>query len=348
MEVPKRKRLEIVQVSRAIAILFVLLGHANINFYQEVKYDWFNMASWERTGGVDFFFIVTGFMIYYIYHKHAGDKGKASQFLLKRVLRLLPLYWIFTALAVLFYYVTAGGYSMEVISRSFLLLPGEPILSSSWSLTYIMFFYILFAAYLYKPAVMKIIISLGIVITILAEVDVLPFLNPSFLSISVLEIFCGSLVAFISIRFTTRYANLFIAFGLAGYFFIWMNNLYSFTTIYFPLAYGLFSMMIMYGIAEKDKADRKVPRFWSYLGDASYSIYIAHGPFLHLYLFLMIKFNIMEVTGLFLGMVMTLILVTLSCCIVYTFLEKPLVDYLRRAIIFRKKATFPVPLSSFK
>ena len=59
----KRKKLLLVQLARAIAIMFVLLGHLNILFYRQFGYDWFDMGEWERTGGVDFFFIVNGFMI---------------------------------------------------------------------------------------------------------------------------------------------------------------------------------------------------------------------------------------------------------------------------------------------
>ncbi|REJ10265.1 acyltransferase [Halobacillus trueperi] len=339
-------KLEIIQISRALAILFVLIGHANNNFYQEIGYDWFNVAQWERTGGVDFFFIVTGFMIYYLYNKYAGNKEKATQFLIKRILRIFPLYWIFTTLALivpLAFPMLQEGYSMEITLKSFLLLTNEPILSSAWSLTHIVFFYLLFFAYMYKPVIMKPFIGLLVGLTLLGEMNILSFLPSSIFSISIVEIFCGALVAYLSIHFTNKYAGLCIVLGMAGYFLVWVHNVYSLTFIPLSLAYGFCSMLIMYGIAEMDKTKRNVPRFFSYLGGASYSIYIAHGPFIKGYLMIFVKLNFFNIISPFFGLIIIILLVTASCCIVYNVVEKPLVETLRRKVLNKKKVTQPVP-----
>ncbi|MEC3883966.1 acyltransferase [Halobacillus sp. HZG1] len=339
-------RLEIVQISRAVAILFVLIGHANNNFYQQIGYDWLNIAQWERTGGVDFFFIVTGFMIYYLYHKHAGNKEKATQFLIKRIVRIFPMYWIFTTLALIVPYafpLLQESYSVEVTLKSFFLLTSAPILSSAWSLTHIVIFYFLFFAYMYKPVIMKPVIGLLIGYTLLGEMNIFPFLPSTIFNVSTLEIFCGALVAHLSIHFTNRYAGLCIVLGLAGYALTWIHNIYSLTFIPLALAYGSCSMLIMYGIAEKDKTKRNVPHILSYLGGASYSIYIAHGPFIKVYLVIFVKLNFFDIIHPFFGLVLIILLVTASCCMVYNIVEKPLVETLRRTVFGKKRVTKPVP-----
>ncbi|MBX0357649.1 acyltransferase [Halobacillus sp. Nhm2S1] len=339
-------KMEIIQISRALAIVFVLIGHANNNFYQEIGYDWFNVSQWDRTGGVDFFFIVTGFMIYYLYNKHAGNKEKATQFLIKRLLRIFPLYWFFTTLALIVpiaFPMLQEGYRMEVILKSFLLLTNEPILSSAWSLTHIVFFYLLFFAYMYKPVIMKPFIGLWIGLTILGEMNIVSFFPSSIFSISVVEIFCGSLVAYFSIHYKNNYAGLCIVTGLAGYLLVWVHNVYSLNFIPLSLAYGFCSMLMMYGIAEKDKIKRNVPHFLSYLGGASYSIYIAHGPFVKGYLLIFVELHFFDHIHPFFGMITIILLVIASCCIVYNVVEKPLVETLRRKVLGKKRVTQPVP-----
>ncbi len=338
MERGKRK-LSYVQVSRAIAIIFVLLGHVNILFNTNFKYDWFNMGQWEKTGGVDFFFIVTGFMIFYIYHKHVGVPGKTKEFLVKRAIRIYPIYWIFTIISIvvsLIFPSIVDGYSGVLIIKSLLILPPEPILDSAWSLCHVMLFYLLFSAYMYRPKIFKPLIFIWIVATILIGLKIIPYLQHSFIfSFSNLEILFGCLVAYLSLNYTFRYSTLLISTGLLGYLAIWIDNIYHFAYINGSLFFCLFSMILMLGISEKDKKDRKTPKALSFLGDASYSIYIAHAPFLHLYILLMVKFHLINSIGYFLSMAAVIILTIISCCLVYKIIEKPLSKYLRK-VIFNK------------
>ncbi|GGF25856.1 acyltransferase [Halobacillus andaensis] len=342
----KRRRLSLVQISRAIAILFVLLGHANIVFYSGIGYDWFQMGQWERTGGVDFFFIVTGFMIFYLYHNKAGVKGASIDFIKKRAIRIYPLYWIFTLLALAAVYVIPSigePYSMDVILKSIFTLPTEPVLSSAWSLSHIVFFYFLFSTYLFKPNLFKPIIMLWIVITALVETKLIVNIDTFLFSFSSLEILFGSFVAYLSLKRNFKYSTLFIIVGFIGYLSVWLNNIYHIADIHTPTFYCLSAMMIMLGIAEKDKVERRVPKFLSYLGDASYSIYIAHGPFLQLYFLFMQKYQLTSSVHPFILMVSILALTTISSCMVYSIIERPLNQYLRTKLLTKKTEEIKIP-----
>ncbi|PFO04942.1 hypothetical protein COJ85_10605 [Bacillus sp. AFS076308] len=339
MESSNRK-LSYVQISRAIAILFVLLGHVNILFYTDFKYNWFHMGEWKRTGGVDFFFIVTGFMIYYIYHKHTGVPGKAAEFFLKRLIRIYPMYWIFTLLTIaasIIFPAVDEPFSWELVYKSMLILPSDPILASTWSLSFVMFFYILFTMYIYKPKVFKPVILCWVFAQVLIELNIIPFQENSFLfDFSSLEIIFGCLVAYLTLNYNFRYSTTLIWGGMLGYLAVWINNIYSFVDIQMPVFYCLFSMMLMLGISEKDKKLRKVPRVLSFLGDASYSIYIAHGPFLQFYILILKKLNLVDAFGYFSSMVIVILLTVISTCLVYVVIEKPISKYLRR-VVFKKK-----------
>ncbi|QIZ10386.1 acyltransferase [Priestia megaterium] len=340
-----RRMLSFVQISRAVAILFVLLGHVNILFYTNFKYDWFNMGQWERTGGVDFFFIVTGFMIYYLYHKHAGVPGKTTEFILKRVIRIYPLYWMFTLLAIAISFVTPsidGVYSWEYIIKSMLLLQTNPILASTWSLSHVMFFYILFTTFMFKPKIVKPIILFWIVASLVIGLNIIPYYS-FFTNFSNLEIIFGCLVAHLTLNFSFRNSSLWILTGLLGYLGVWINNIYSLIEIPFPIFYSLFAMILMLGISEKDKKDRKVPKVLSFLGDASYSIYIAHGPFLHIYILFLKKLDLIGLLGYFFSMISVILLTVSSSCLVYKFIEKPMSKYLRRAVFTKKSRSLVKP-----
>jgi exopolysaccharide production protein ExoZ len=333
-----KRRLSYVQISRAVAILFVLLGHVNILFYTDFKYDWFHMGEWDRTGGVDFFFIVTGFMIYYLYHRHVGVPGKTTEFLLKRLIRIYPLYWVFTllAIAVSFVYPSMdGAYSLNLIIRSIFLLHTHPILASTWSLSHVMLFYFIFTAYMSKPKVVKPIVLFWIAASLLIGLKIIPFYS-FFTNFSNIEILSGCLIAHLTLKYTFKKSSLLVGLGLLGFLAVWINNAYHFIGIPDPIFYWLFAMIFMLGISEKDKKNRKVPKVLSFLGDASYSIYIAHGPFLQIYILILKKLGVISSIGYFFSMVIVIILTVISTCFVYIGIEKPMSKYLR-GLIFKKK-----------
>ncbi|MDR4949074.1 acyltransferase family protein [Neobacillus cucumis] len=347
-----RRKLSYVQISRAIAILFVLLGHVNTLFYIKYNYDWFNMGKWDRTGGVDFFFIVSGFMIYYLYHKHAGLPGKAKEFLLKRIIRIYPLYWLCTFILIalpLCFPSRFQGYSWELIIKSIIILPPIPILDSAWSLCHVMFFYLLFSAFLFRPKIFKPVIFLWIVATVLIELKIVPYPEGSFIfSFSSLEVFLGCLVAHLTLNYNFKQSTLFITIGLLGFLAVWINNIYNFMYIHGPTFFSMFSMILMLGISEKDKKDRKVPKLLSFLGDASYSIYIAHASLLHLFLYLLVQIHLVSTLGYFFSMTIVILLTVITCCIIYQLVEKPISRYLRRIVFMKKNKSIEITIGLAK
>jgi exopolysaccharide production protein ExoZ len=96
--------------------------------------------------GVLLFFIISGFVMQYTAGGTFGQPGAARQFFERRIVRIVPLYWAFTALAVAFpgaVYLGARNTAMGIIS-SFIFLP-TPVLAVGWTLSFEMLFYLVFA-----------------------------------------------------------------------------------------------------------------------------------------------------------------------------------------------------------
>ena len=330
-------KLSLVQISRAIAILFVLIGHANGLFYKQFEYDWFNISQWDRTGGVDFFFVVSGFMIYYLYHKNRGDPLKAKEFLLKRMIRIFPLYWLMLLATIgLFLLVPTLDSGLHltglVILQNVFLFTTDPLLAVTWSLSFILFFYLVFAAYLYRPKMMKYVVTIWL--TTIVFITLFTNHESFFLSFNHVEIFSGCFAAYMVLHFTIRFEKVLVMTGLFGFLFLWVMNVYKVLEHELLFTYSLFSVLIILGITAIDlKGTREIPSILSLLGDASYSVYICHGPIIQFFLLLFAKLRIYEQTGFFVYLSLIICLTTVSCIGIYLLIEKPMTKFLRKHLV---------------
>ncbi len=163
------------QYLRAIAAYLVVLYHARLltPIGEIFSFD-FGRA------GVDIFFVISGFIIQYVAAR--DDGGRPGAFLLKRVIRIVPLYWLLTLsiaaiLALVPRLAGEGGLpDAGRIVRSLLFIPyfddaGEvhPVLFIGWTLNYEMFFYALFAAGLLiaRPA-LRLAVASGALLALVA------------------------------------------------------------------------------------------------------------------------------------------------------------------------------------
>lgn len=139
---------------RAIAALLVVLFHTQAVFHVNSEGTPFNGIFNAGHRGVDLFFVLSGFIIVSV---HAGDVDQPNRlpnYIFNRLTRIYPAVWIMTLLALILYSVGFGGSEKaaklvpEAILASTLLLPqhGSPLVNVTWTLTYEMFFYAIFAA----------------------------------------------------------------------------------------------------------------------------------------------------------------------------------------------------------
>lgn len=143
-----RKRLFHLQALRGLAASLVVLSHS-VDATQGGLYAQFEVSGYF---GVATFFIISGFIIYKTSGQSFGSLRGAADFVVKRLLRIFPIYWIATLLFVAFSPHRAS-YSLTEIICSLLLIPHymhvtdgmNPLVGQGWSLHYELLFYGLFA-----------------------------------------------------------------------------------------------------------------------------------------------------------------------------------------------------------
>ena len=102
--------------------------------------------------GVDLFFVISGFIMYHTNRDRFGRGGAPTDFFVRRLIRIVPLYWLCTLAVVLLHF--GGLYANKVITwfslgSSLLFLPDPNIvLGVGWTLNYEMYFYSIFAIWL--------------------------------------------------------------------------------------------------------------------------------------------------------------------------------------------------------
>lgn len=153
-----------VQALRAVAALMVLAYH----LVTTSAYGWlapdaagYEISRWiEATGfaGVDLFFVISGVVMVYSSYDQLGDRREVVPFVKRRAARIYPLYWVCTAtvLAIAWFapsMATRAKFDWPVVAKSLLLWPQSeyPIVAVGWTLTYEMFFYLVFAALIALP-----------------------------------------------------------------------------------------------------------------------------------------------------------------------------------------------------
>jgi len=142
-----------IQHLRGVAALMVVAFHLLVPARGIVYPAW---TSFAGASGVDIFFVISGFIIYT--SQTAEDRG-AADFISRRLLRVVPMYWAFTLLLIALHLTVKMGAELSLapahVVQSFLLIPHfnpgdpgqiEPLLVPGWTLQYELFFYALFAA----------------------------------------------------------------------------------------------------------------------------------------------------------------------------------------------------------
>jgi len=158
-ELIRRPTIDTIQALRFLAALIVVLDHARFSFIEGAQGDRAQSIFPFFNGrfGVDIFFILSGFIMVYI--SSGGDRWRVlpHRFMLDRLIRIVPLYWLTTLAYMILAVVTAKGglypFSLDEVFKSFLFIPYQnheysniqPVLAQGWTLNYEIFFYVIFA-----------------------------------------------------------------------------------------------------------------------------------------------------------------------------------------------------------
>jgi exopolysaccharide production protein ExoZ len=155
-----KTKLLTIQSFRGIAAMLVVLFHLAPTTLKYFHYLSFNDVFSFGWMGVDFFFVLSGFIITYIHYNDIQQpKGNWGTFLKKRFIRIFPIYWfVLTLMFLIYVFLMKGQVHDEFVFnvhspahwfylfRQYLLLPGDDYLVGvAWSLSFELLFYLVFA-----------------------------------------------------------------------------------------------------------------------------------------------------------------------------------------------------------
>lgn len=154
MALESRPKAEVlnVQALRGIAATLVVLSH--VGEHERSLSGPHLLAPFTYIGptGVDLFFAISGFIMTITNWRNFTRPGSPADFLVRRFMRIFPIYWIVTA-AVLAVSMKVHGTMPQPLHLlgALLLVPQAqyPPLGVAWSLIYEMYFYYLFAVLLF-------------------------------------------------------------------------------------------------------------------------------------------------------------------------------------------------------
>lgn len=340
---------------RALAAFLVVLYHARLltPLGQALPLD-FGRA------GVDIFFVISGFIIQHVAAR--DDVGRPGAFMAKRLVRVVPLYWLLTVLIGVFVPFLpalagqAGVPDAGMVVRSLLFVPyfdgtGQihPVLFIGWTLNYEMFFYVLFAAGLLIGSALKRLIALSTALLALVAIgfaaDPDSAIGITYTSPLLLEFGAGLWLHGLWQRLSRR------SFGATGRLAAQLVMAIAFMAlimgaIFWPaipdvLKWGVPAVAIVASALMLERPDGRVGHpLLLRLGEASYAIYLVHPLVIKAMSVLAAIFlrnaALLPQAALLLA---TLLMVGTAGVVVNMLIERPLLGILRRRIVPER----PVP-----
>lgn len=284
----RQVRLQGVEAGRGIAALFVVFYHAALHIETNVpgaRVLW-GIPHFGHAG-VDFFFVLSGFIISYVHRRDIGNPHQVGHYLQRRFTRVFPFYWL-----VLSYYMldtwllhrSAFPSATDVITSIFLFPHGNgPIVGGGWTLVLEVMFYIVFSVNILSRrigAATLVVWGLAVATGLVVQPQHGHAILGAVMSPFCLEFFLGMAAATIANHrdipgSRTLLIVSLVAFAIAGCLED-AGQLNGYGTIA-RLVYGGCSVPIILAIVDMERRGQlRVPRLMAVLGRASYAVYLVH------------------------------------------------------------------------
>ena len=326
MGVGLQNKIDSIQVLRFFAAFSVMMVHLPV----------FEFGIW----GVDIFFVISGFIMMYV------TENNEKFFLLKRIFRIVPLYWILTlgvfVLAIFIPEVLNNTTANTAhLIKSLFFIPFDkngtghfPILFLGWTLNFEVIFYFLFSLSLVFFKENRMIACSIFIIIFLVFNKVFSEKNFIFETYAN-DIFIEFIFGMILFTIWKRYKNK-ISTNLTNHFIcltillvsIFILNYYNFSR---SISYGLPSLILaIYFLFFLNHL--KFPKILVSLGDASYCIYLLH-PYIIQFFYKILEINEYDIIiELFFTLIISIIVFIISL-LIYKFIEFPINGSLRKKFI---------------
>jgi exopolysaccharide production protein ExoZ len=289
------KNINSLQALRAFAAILVMLYHTAKQYSRKDGSFLFGIFDLGYSG-VDIFFVLSGFVISLSVFSKLNQPKSAVSFFLVRLARIYPAYWLllFVPLSLLFF-INADllpnktpFLSYAWVDSFFLLFGHSQITQITWTLSFEIYFYLLFTLFIINKNFYKLLFLILPIafINIFYKLNWLgDVLNKYLLSPLIIEFFLGSLAALLVLKrkeIINSKNGMIIA--ISGVLLFSMSNVSNFKpelvrelrVLYFGLP--AFLMVLGFAYSELLGGLRVSNNLIVKTGDASYALYLIHSP----------------------------------------------------------------------
>lgn len=321
-----KEKLIALQVVRAVAATLVVIGHATTFLGASVA--------------AELFFIISGFVMMY------ATQWGLEQYFTKRIIRLIPLYWIVNLTFALL--VNPNPFSLSLFLKSIFFLQTPPLLVIGWTLNCEVRFYILFwvCAKINLKNRGPIAIAACMIWYILElkrysgpAVNIFPFMQPALIT-GILAFYCYGYLRTRELR-PVHKAVLAACVALSAVFvhsnfadgLIWDPHRGTWALIR-PLLWGVPAFLIFMSLMLLIRSDANpLVKPLVHIGNISYSLYLWHIVVQEVLVNLLGKLGhpvALPASFLFFLLTYTVSLTVAACS--YRFIEQPISKFLRNQI----------------
>lgn len=298
--VAKSPLLTTIQAGRGVAAIMVVMCHARtvLGLPQYLGRNVLGYVGSFGHAGVDFFFVLSGFIIWTVHKSDVGRPRALGGYLYKRFSRIYPAYWVAVVLTFLMSFLSdhsawlkIQGMDRGILVSSLLLLPlhaSNPLLGVAWTLQHEVLFYAVFAVLIAnRTAGLSLIAAwLGLVVySLFLPLDAWPWTPVNLLtgfagSSYHLQFLAGVGAAWLVARGSLPRPVLVATIGVVVFCVTGIAE--NTGVIHYPgrpgqFLYGISAALVVAGLATGERrGEVSASRPWVFMGAASYSIYLIH------------------------------------------------------------------------
>lgn len=332
-----------IEAARAFAATFVVMFHA-ANFMNVEHFSGHvGMAGVFAFGyvGVDFFFVLSGFIISYVHYAEIGNVAALPRYLWRRFCRIYPIYWFFLSLVILVTLlgrVLAGkvaGFDIgmsDIPGTVFLLIAGgDPkYVGVAWSLQFEVLFYLAFCALFIHARAGALLFFFWAVYVLIHALGWIGQGLPFQLSHPhCFQFLCGVLVGVLARRirvastWTMLLASL-LFFGGAAVFEVW-GPLEKHSALGRFLLGGGAALVLLSLVGMERQRTLSTPRWLATMGSVSYSIYLGHSLFISATYMVLLKLGLYHRLPEVVVYVTAVVVALLGTTLIGLYVELPMV-----------------------
>ncbi len=347
-------KIDTLQVLRGFAALLIVIYHAVLDIeglYGSEDIFW-NHEPFIY--GIDLFFVLSGFVMIYTAYEQTGVT-QAKRFMLRRLIRIVPIYWFYTLLlvGVLFLMPNALGgveFSIANFLKSLFFVPYYdhdallyPFLKLGWTLNYEIYFYAVFALFLLLPRKLLMpALTVFFLSTVLFKDYLLPegIIRVFYGRDIVLNFLIGSWIGFLFIK-DVRLPKWFVYLGCATLItsIVWMFNadrVEEYTGYDFPKV--IFATLIISLLVLPKKSQHiKLPKIAVFIGDSSYSLYLMHSFTIGAIIYVIAASGLQESLSPWLTFIICVVGSLIGGGISYLLIEKPLLSWSKQLLLPKRE-----------